>query len=619
MINKDVNISYLNKDFAGLRSFLISLCQNYFKDTISDFSANDPATAFIDMTSAVGDILSFYLDTNIKENLFLLAEERKNIVEMAQALGYKPRPTFPAITNLDVYQLLPSIGTGSAVRPDYNYALKLAAGMQVSSDTGITFRTTNDLDFAFSSSFDQTTATIYQVDNSGVPTYYLLKKQIQIESGIQKTVTFAFNEPIKYSKILLNDTNIISVDSVVDSDGNNWYEVPYLAQDSIFVAVENTLTNSQTFSNLKDQTPYLLKNQRVPKRFITRYRTDNKIEMQFGSGTESNVDEEIIPNPDNVGMMTPTGMSKLNYSWAVSNFLFSNAYGQVPHHTTLTVKYTVGGGISANVLTKSITTISEVQYIIDETGLDSTLLSTVKNSLACSNPDPATGGRDAETADEIKMNALAYFAAQDRAVTESDYILRTLSMPAKFGSISKAYINQDDQLIAGTATNNPLALNLYILSYDANKRLVKTNNAIKENLKTYIDKYRIITDSISIRDAYVINIGVNFEITVLPYFSAKEVLLNCITKLKNFFAIDRWAIRQPIIISDIFRLLTGTEGVQNIISVNIVNLFNTPLYSGNIYNISAATVDGILYCSLDPSIFFVAYPDTDIKGRVRVV
>ncbi|MCK9273160.1 hypothetical protein M0P65_06465 [Candidatus Gracilibacteria bacterium] len=619
-IDKNININYLNKDFSSLRSFLISLCRTYYKDTISDFSPNDPATAFIDMTSAVGDILSYYEDVNIKENLFLLAEERKNIIPMAQAFGYKPRAIFPAITNLDVYQLIPSIGTGAAIRPDYNYALKIASGMKVGSDTGVIFRTNTELDFSFSSSFDSTTATIYQVDSTGAPTYYLLKKQIKIESGDQKTVTVTFNEPVRYSKILLNDTNIISVDSVVDSDGNNWYEVPYLAQDSIFTAAENTIDNSQTLYNLRDQTPYLLKNQRVPKRFITRYRTDGKIEMQFGSGVETATDEEIIPNPDNVGMMTPTGMSKLNYSWALSNFLFSNAYGQVPHNTTLTIKYTIGGGISANVLPKSITNIIEVQYNIDETSLDQTLLSTVKNSLACSNPDPATGGRDAETIEEIKYNALAYFAAQDRAVSETDYILRSLSMPAKFGSIAKSYITQDDQLVPLTdeKKRNPLALNLYILSYDANKKLVKANAAIKENLKTYIDKYRIITDSISIRDAYIINIGVDFEITALSYFSAKEVLLNCMTKLKEFFNIDRWQIRQPIVISDIFRLLAGTEGVQNIIDVTVKNLFDTTLgYSGNIYNINAATYDGIIYPSLDPSIWEIRFPDGDIRGRVK--
>lgn len=621
MANKDINISYLNKDFTGLREYLISLTKTYFKDTINDWSPNDPAVAFIDIAAAVGDIISYYQDSNIKEGLFLLSEERKNIIDFAQTLGYKPRSIFPAITDLDVYQLIPSIGTGAAVRPDYNYALKINSGMQVKSDSGIIFRTTTDLDFSYSSSFDPTTCTIYQIDEFGTPTYYLLKKQIQIESGEQKTITVAFDEPVRYSKILLNDTNIISVDSVIDSDGNNWYEVPFLAQDSIFIAVENTIDNSQNFNQYKTQVPYLLKNQRVPKRFITRYRSDNKIEIQFGSGTETYVDEEIIPNPDNVGLMSPMGVSKLNESWAVSNFLFSSAYGQVPHNTVLTIKYTIGGGISANVLAKTITSFVEIVFNLDETGLDQTLLSTVKNSLACNNPNPATGGRDAESNDEIKMNALANFATQYRAVTEADYVLRALSMPAKFGSISKAFITQDFQMDLKTNNEikNPVAMNLYVLSYNANKKLVNVNAAIKENLKTYIDKYRILTDSISIRDAYIINIGVNFEIVVLPHFSAKEVLLKCIYELKNFFDIDKWQIRQPIIISDILRAIAVTEGVQNVIDVKIINYFDTALeYSGNIYNIDGATRNGIVYPSLDPSIFEVRFPDRDILGRIKV-
>lgn len=616
MAESKKDISYLNKDFDSLKSYLVNLCKVYFKGAVNDFSANDPATMFIDISSAVGDILSYYQNVNTKEALFLLAEEKKNIVQMAQALGYKPRATFPAVTNLDVYQLIPSIGAGSSVRPDYNYALKLAAGMQVSSDTGVIFRTKNELDFSVSGSYNTTEASIYQVDSGGAPTYYLLKKNIQIESGTQKSVAISVSSPQKYLKILLNDTNVISIDSVVDSDGNDWYEVPYLAQDSIFVEVENILANSQsTYSD--SQTPYLLKNQRVPKRFITRYTTDGKTELQFGSGITNNIDEEITPNPDNVGMMTAMGMSRLNYSWPLANFLYSDAYGQVPYNTTLTITYTVGGGTQANVLSKSITSIVDAQFILDDTGLDQTVLSAVKNSLACSNPVAASGGRDAESKDEIRLNALAFFAAQDRCVTKNDYIIRAMSMPAKFGSIAKAYITQDNLISNSELKNNPLSLDMYILSYDANKKLTLANNSIKENLITYLTRFKLLTDSINIKDAYIVNIGVNFDISVLPYFSGKVVMLQCIEKLKTFFDITNWQIKQPIVISDVYRELASVQGVQNITDIKFVNKFDTALgYSANVYNLTSAETQGIVYPSLDPSIFEIKYPDQDILGRI---
>jgi hypothetical protein len=613
------NISYLNKDFPALRAYLINLVKTYYSNTISDFSPADPALMFIDISSVVGDILNFYLDTNVKENLLLLAEEDKNIIQMSQALGYKPRASFPAISLLDIYQTIPAIGVGPSVRPDYNYSLKIAAGAQFGSNTGVTFRDVDGIDFSYSSSFDNTSAVIYQVDTNGAPTYYLLKKTIQVESGTQKTVSFSFTNPVQYSKILLSDTNIISIDKVVDSDGNQWYEVPYLAQDTIFVDVPNIPENTQTLTQYADQTPYLLEIQRVPKRFISRYRSDGKTELQFGAGVTNEYDEVIIPNPDNVGMMTSTGMSKLNYSWAVSNFLYSDSYGEAPYNTNLTVTYTVGGGIQSNVLAGSITNITQLSYTMDETNLDQITLDAVKNSLACNNPTAATGGRDAESGDEIRFNALAYFAAQDRATTKTDYILRALSMPAKFGSIAKAYIIQDDQLAAttGLPTSNPLALNLYILSYNANKQLVNTNDAIKSNLATYLDSYRMLTDSINIKDAYVINISVNFTISVLSYFSASEVLLNCTQKLISFFNTDSWQIRQPIIISDVFRTLASVEGVQNVVDISFVNQFDTNAgYFPNVYNIDTATSNGIVYCSSDPSIFEVRFPKNDITGRV---
>jgi len=615
------NISYLNKDFVDFRQNLLTLAKTYYKDTITDFNPSDPALMYIDMASYIGDVLSFYQDINLKENQLIVAEERNNVVLAAQALGYKPRPSTSSTTNLSVYQLIPSIGSGESIRPDFNYALKINSGMQVSSTNGTVFRTKDDIDFAFSSSFSPTNITIYTIDDDGNPTYYLLEKKILIESGVQKSSIVSFSDPIKYSKVLLNDINIISVDSIVDSDNNIWYEVSFLAQDSIFVDVPNTEANDQTLYQYSNQTPYLLKIQRVPKRFITRYRLDNKMELQFGAGVSNDYDEEILPNPDNVGLMTPTGNSKLNYSWAVSNFLYSDAYGQAPGNTTLTIKYTIGGGISSNVLANTIQSISEVAFSMDETNLDATVVAAVKNSLACNNLEAAVGGRGPETTEEIRQNALAYFSAQDRAVNKNDYIIRTLSMPSKFGSIAKAYIVQDDQLSAKDILErykNPLALNLYILSYDANKRLVNANNAIKENLKFYLDKYRMITDTINIKNAFIINIGINFEISVLSYFSAKEVLLECINRLKLFFNIDRWQINQPIIISDIQRAINEVKGVQNIIDLKIVNKFDINAgYSGNIYGIESATRNGIIYPSLDPSIFEIRFPNTDIYGKVK--
>jgi hypothetical protein len=355
--------------------------------------------------------------------------------------------------------------------------------------------------------------------------------------------------------------------------------------------------------------------------------------LQFGAGISDNAGEEIIPNPDNVGLALPSRMSRLNQTWDMSNFLYSDAYGQTPTNTTLTIEYSVGGGIQSNVTPNSITRIDTIETSTQSNVnyLDNNIVEYCRRSILINNPAPTVGGRSEETIEEIRHNAMAYFSAQGRTVTMEDYILRAYSMPQKFGSIAKAYITQDEQLRisdymnnAGmfTATQgdkivNPLAMNLYVLSYDSNKNLINCNDAIKKNLKTYIDQYRMLTDAINIKNAYVINIQLNYNITVLPNYSANEVLLKCTNKIKEYFNIERWQINQPIVTSELVSLIASVTGVQSVISLIITNQFDSDLgYWNNVYDIQSATKNGIIYPSMDPSIYEIRHPDTDIYGRV---
>lgn len=615
--NKEIR--YVNKDFGTIKQNLIDFAKTYYNNTLNDFDPADPAIMFIDMLAYVGDVLSFYVDDSLKESLLAHASERKNVVALANTLGYKPRPTVPAIADLTTYMLVPAIGSGINALPDYRYALTIKEGMQASG-AGVTFRCKDKINFAVSGSSDPTVANIFRTDNAGTPTWFMLTKTVQVESGTQKTITQTIGDPTRYYTIQLPDTNVISIDKITDSDGNEWKEVEYLAQDTLFTSIDNNGLINPDLAQYKTSTPYLLKTETVQRRFITRYNSDNTLELQFGAGILDSGIEEYLPLPNNVGIQSPTGVNKLNYSWAISNFLYSNSYGLIPHNTTLTITYTVGGGIASNVGSNEIKQITQIDFETPEAGLNSDLIDTVKSSVACMNQNQASGGKDFEDIESIRNNAIAYFSAQNRAVTKDDYILRSLSMPAKFGSVSKAYIVQDDQLNVeeyDVRIKNPLAMNLYVLSYNANKQLVLTNRAIKENLKTYLDKYRMITDAINIKDAYVINIGVKFNISIVPSYNANDVLLNCIAELKDFFNVDKWQINQPIIYTDVVRLLANTVGVRSVLDVEIENLFDTSLgYWNNIYNIQTATIDGIIYPSMDPSIFEVKYPDRNIIGKV---
>ena len=655
---KDVRkeVRYINKDFSSFRNSLMDFAKVYFPNTYNDFNESSPGMMFIEMASYVGDVLSYYIDSQFKEMMLGYAEERKNVIALAQSFGYKPKTSVGASTNIDVFQIVPSIGTEENIGPNLKYGLVVKEGMVVApkETPENAFRTVEDINFKFSSSFDPMEVSVYEYDPStNIPARYLLKKSVQCIAGQTKTEDFIFGDPEKYQKVLLESDDVIEVLKVVDSNGKIWYEVPYLAQDTVFTDVENSAQFDPELSQYDDTAPYLLKLKKTPRRFITRVRDDNRVELQFGAGVSSDPDEVIVPNPSNIAnesMGTPVNLS--NGAFDPANFLKTKTYGQVPHNTTLTVTYSYGGGVETNIGTHELTEIQSSQFEIDEEGLNSGDIQTAKDSIAIINSEPATGGRSSETIEEIRNNALAYFASQNRCVTKEDYIVRTYSLPPKYGSVAKAYIVQDEQLaqsgftkstraedkedienqkqgvkvdpnnsksvIPGSWTPNPLALNLYTLGYDASKKLTKLSPAVKENLKQYLGQYRLVTDAVNIKDAYIINIGVDFEIVSLRGYNKREVLLRCVNRVKEFFEIDSWQINQPISISDLIYEIGLVEGVQTVTDVDVTNLWDENLgYSGNVYDIDEALRKKVLYPSMDPSIFEIKFPNQDIKGKVQ--
>ena len=625
LVKKDIR--YISRDFSSIKQNLIDFAKNYFPDTYQDFNESSPGMMFLEMAAYVGDVLSYYTDTTLQESLILQASERQNILDIAQSLGYKPKTNIAANVKLDVFQIVPAIGSGTNNKPDFSYAFALETGMVVASDNrNITseFRTTDYLDFKFSSSFDPTEITVFEVDDiTNEPTFYLLKKSVNAVSGVIKTKTYSFGAPKPYDKIELEDANIIDILYAIDSDGNKWYHVPFLAQDTIFEPTPNIARNDRQLSTYREETPYLLKLRKVSRRFSTRQLDNGKTEIQFGAGVSDLDDELLIPNPDLIGSSLAGIESIASLDIDPSNFLYTKTYGLAPNNTDLTLYYTVGGGIRDNVPSETITRLKTRSILLDETGLDQTLYRQVIGSLAVTNSEPAVGAKQGETIDEIRQNTLAYFASQNRAVTKEDYIIRAYSLPQKYGSIAKSYITKDDQLTAESIYNsdrvvNPLALNFYVLGYDSDGRLTKINNATKENLKLYLGYHRMLTDAINIKDAYIINIGVEFDIITMPDQNGNQVILRCIDRLKKYFDIKKWQINQPIVISNIFTELDKVEGVQSVVDVKLVNYYDTTLgYSGNAYDIQSATRNGIIFPSLDPSIFEIKYPDNDIIGRVR--
>ena len=628
-VQKSVNL--IGRDFGDIRKNLIDFTKNYFPQTYNDFNESSPGMMFMEMASYVGDVLSYYTDVQLRESLLEQAQEKSNVFTIAQSFGYKPKLNVPATTTLTVYQLVPAQGSGDTVRPNFDYALTLSEGMIVGSSTNgdVEFSTIEKVRFGFSSSFDPTEVSVYQIDEvTDEPVYYLLKKYVKAVSGKQESATFEFNEPKPYDKIKLEADGLIDVISIIDDDGDEWTKVDYLAQDTVFEELPNTTNYSIAMSAYANETPSLLKLKRVPKRFITRITDDGTIDIQFGSGISQNADEEILPNPDNVGSALYGTSGNLDQGIDPSNFMYAKTYGVAPANTTLTVTYRTGLGVIDNVASQDLTEIVERVIETSSTGLVTDVFNVVQNSIAVTNEVAAAGGKYEEEIEEVRNNAMAYFRAQNRAVTKEDYLLRAYALPPQFGSVAKAYAAPDFQINTLLDDGidpipNPLAINFYVLGYDGNAKLQNLNPATKQNLQNYLSYYRILTDAVNIKNAYIVSIGIDFEIVVLPNYNSNEVLLKCINALKNFFRIENMGINKPITLTDIYVLLDRVDGVQTVVrpdkdgngGLQIVNKFDGN-YSSNKYNIKNATRSGIVYPPKDPTCFEVKYPDVDIKGRV---
>jgi hypothetical protein len=609
-INEDKNVSYLNKNFEDFKNTLQQYAKTYFPTTYNDFSEATPGNLFIEMASYVGDVMSFYLDTQVQENFLLYAKEKENLYALSYVMGYRPKASYASNTIADIYQLVPSITSGSITIPDYTtYGLIIPINTSLTSvSTGVNFLTTQQIDFT-----DTGSTEITFVDSNT----FLFKKSIPVISAEIKQTTISIPANQKFATFNIVDTNVLQILSITGSDSNIWYEVPYLAQSSIFQKIANP-----NFST--DQTPYLLQLQQVPRRFVSRILSDNTLQLEFGAGLSSNkTDEQIIPTPDNIQLGLVPGISLLTNNYNEASVMFTQEYGLAPSGN-YNVKYLVGGGILSNIPVNDLTTIDTSGIYFKNT--PGPLSGSILSSVVSSNPIPSTGGRNGDTVDEIRQNALYAYSTQLRAVTKDDYIVRTLSIPANYGTISKAYISQDiyqspQQTVAAIPQNNSLSLDLYILSYNNNKQLTPASITLKNNLITYLNQYRMVTDAINIRDAFYINIGVNFDITILSGYSNKDVLTNCVLTLQDHFNIDKWQINQPIIISDITSKLLQVKGVQSVVKLEILNKQDSTntTYSQYGYDIVGATRNGNIYPSMDPAIFEIRYPNTDIQGRVVVI
>jgi len=625
----ETNVNYTSKDFSTIKADLIEYTKAYFPDTYKDFNETSPGMMLIELSSYVGDVLSYYIDYNYKENLIATATEKRNVRRLSEFLGYKVPNKTPSVVKLKVTTTIDAKADGT---PDYGQApSSIDSGLQIASsvDSQILFETTSEIDFTSSGSGDPAISAP-TLDSNGEAESYTLTRYVRAVSGQTKTKSFTITNPTKFLELDLGEDDIVEVLSCTDSSALTWYEVDYLAQEKVLN--QTHYSDDATRDSAYDQgdatdslstipVPYVAEYIKTNKKFISKFDEDTQTyKVCFGNGlfrfsnSGSNVD-----SVEQVGV-TINGNNLADIPGAIGSTIGNNLnLGETPANTIMTFSYRVGGGATSNVQAGELTNINNAPDGV---------------TISVTNDEPSVGGTDGQTVDEIKNNASAFFATQLRCVTKEDYTARIQSIPTKFGSIAKAYV---ERLDGGT-------LLVSTLSYNQNKQLVQTPQLILQNIATYLNQFRMINDIVdfgftlndNLFSGYIINFGVNFKVNVDRRFNPTEVKLNVIQTIKDFFKVEKMQFRQSININDLQYNILGLDGVIGIKELILFQDGNDEYASGRKlyyykgdgevigddnnygfqFNFNEALQDGIYRPSISPAVFELKNPNQDIYGKV---
>ena len=285
-------------------------------------------------------------------------------------------------------------------------------------------------------------------------------------------------------------------------------------------------------------------------------------------------------------------------------------YGIVPQDTTLTVVFRQTNPVNSNASANSINTVSNGLFEFNDlSALSAGSAAAVRSSLEVINEMPIVGNVSNPSTGELKQRIYDTFPTQNRAVTQRDYENLVYRMPSKFGSVKRCSVQKD-------ADSQKRNLNIYVVSEDPQQKLIATNNTIKENLKTWLNHYRMINDTVDILDPFIINFGINFIVKPQSGVDKFKVLDDCVAALANRFSTPMF-IGERLSLSEIFNVLNNVNGVNDTVKVNIINK-NTSNYSNVFFSISDnMSPDGDYVLTPANAVLELKFPEVDIKGKLR--
>lgn len=591
-------IRLTSRDYNSIRNDLIDYAKRYYENIAKDLSKNSSLMFDIETVSYIGDMLSFYLDYTANEIFVDSAVEFDNVVRNAEQMGYKFEP-FPASTGVQAFFIkVPAASEG--LGPDPLYLPKLKKNSTFASTNGAKFTLLADVDFSDAN----TKVVVAEVDSTtGVPTSYAVKAYGEVISGELVQEEFTIGEFQKYLKIRLNSRNVTEVVSVFDSEGHEYKEVNYLSQDIVYESIPN-------FDADKDTVPSILRPISVPRRFTLK-REGVETFLQFGHGSDDELMEDDVLDPANVFIKQYGRNHFTDDAFDPSRLLEGNKLGISPANTSIFVTYRLNTNDNVNADANSVTNVEDPVFEFESPGgLGRTLVSNVIASLETTNENPIVGDVTLPSIDELKIRAINNFPTQNRAVTREDYIAMVYRMPSQFGAIKRCNIVQDPDSFKRN-------LNMYVVAESAQGTLTEAPTRLKENIKTWINQYKMINDTVNILDAKILNIGIEFSILSSLDYDKFDVLEAAKRAVVNKFNVLP-EIGEPFYITDVFTSLKDVVGVVDVVDVKITNE-NTfgGSYSDYTYNIYKNTsADGRRIRVPRDVVWEIKFPNIDIKGEI---
>tara|TARA_R100000664_G_scaffold15749_1_gene24368 strand:+ start:11223 stop:13019 length:1797 start_codon:yes stop_codon:yes gene_type:complete len=592
---KIVPIDYTHREFQEIRQDLIGIAERFYPDTFQDFSEGSFGAMMVDAVAYVADQLNFYLDYNINETFLDTAYQYSNIVRHGRIMGYKdpgPPSTYGTVA---LFAVIPASATG--LGPDSSYLPIIKRGTSFTSSGGLSFILTENVDLASPKNL----TVVARVDAATqAPTHYAIKAYGTVVSGRYGTQQISVGSYTRFPRFSLNSPNIVEIISVVDTEGNEYFEVDYLAQDMVFKEIPNN-----NFKN--DNVPSVLKPYLVSRKFVVE-RDRNGVALQFGSGDSGT--SNVIVDPQSVAINLHGKDYVTDTTFDPTRLSKDTINGIVPVNTTLTVTYRVTNTANSNVAAQKLNNVSRVNLEFkDRQSLNPTTVGEIRSSIEVNNETPIVGSVSSPTTMDIKRRIYDTFPTQNRAVTQADYENIAYRMPGKFGSVKRCSVQRDPDSMKRN-------LNMYVISEDQFGKLTQSNAVIKNNLKTWLNQYRMLSDTIDILDAYIINFGIEFIVTPQLGADRYDVLDACIAQLTRKF-MNPYFIGEHLYVTDIYSELNKVKGVLDVTKVVITNKSGGN-YSSTEFNINQnMSPEGTYVISPKNSLFELKYPQTDIVGKVR--